>query len=63
MTATCPAGSKAVSGGWSAGLYADPLSEGPSPDGAGWTVSFATGHVARLGVRLRDVPRAVGLAP
>jgi hypothetical protein len=43
VTATCPAGSKAVGGGWSAGLYADPLSEGPSPDGAGWTVSFWTG--------------------
>jgi len=43
VTATCPAGSKAVSGGWSAGLYAHQLSEGPSADGAGWTVSFATG--------------------
>ncbi len=43
VTATCPAGSKAVGGGWSGGLYADPVSEGPSPDGAGWTVSFSTG--------------------
>jgi len=40
VTATCPAGSKAVGGGWSGGLYTSPISEGPSPDGAGWTVSF-----------------------
>ena len=42
VTAVCPAGSKAVGGGWSAGLYGYQLSEGPSPDGAGWTVSFGT---------------------
>lgn len=42
VTAACPAGSKAVGGGWSSGLYSDPLSEGPTPDGAGWTVSFWT---------------------
>ena len=42
VTATCPAGSKAVGGGWSGGLYSDPVSEGPSPDGTGWTVSFWT---------------------
>ena len=42
VTATCPAGSKAVGGGWSSGLYGYPISEGPSPDGAGWTVTFAT---------------------
>ena len=41
VTATCTAGSKAVGGGWSAGLYAYQLSEGPTPDGSGWTVSFA----------------------
>ena len=41
VTATCAAGSKAVGGGWSAGLYAYQLSEGPTPDGSGWTVSFA----------------------
>ena len=40
VTAACPAGAKAVGGGWSDGLYAYPLSEGPTPDGAGWTVSF-----------------------
>ena len=41
VSATCAAGSKAVGGGWSAGLYAYQLSEGPTPDGSGWTVSFA----------------------
>jgi hypothetical protein len=40
VTATCAAGAKAVGGGWSAGLYATPISEGPTPDGSGWTVSF-----------------------
>jgi hypothetical protein len=42
VTATCPAGAKAVAGGWSAGLYAHQLSEGPTADGAGWTVSFGS---------------------
>jgi hypothetical protein len=42
VTATCPAGSKAVAGGWSAGLYGHQLSEGPTPDGAGWTATFGT---------------------
>ena len=42
VSATCPAGAKAVAGGWSAGLYAWPISEGPTPDGAGWTVSFTS---------------------
>jgi hypothetical protein len=42
VTATCPAGAKAVAGGWSAGLYAYQLSEGPTPDGLGWTVSFGS---------------------
>ena len=40
VNAVCPAGAKAVSGGWSSGLYAVPISEAPTPDGAGWTVSF-----------------------
>jgi hypothetical protein len=43
VTATCPAGAKAAGGGWSGGLYASPISEGPTPDGSGWTVSFASG--------------------
>ena len=42
VTATCPAGAKAVGGGWSSGLYATQLSEGPTPDGAGWTVTFSS---------------------
>ena len=42
VSAACPAGAKAVGGGWSAGLYAYQLSEGPTPDGNGWTVSFGT---------------------
>jgi hypothetical protein len=40
VTAACPAGAKAVGGGWSSGLYAFPISEGPTPDGNGWSVSF-----------------------
>jgi hypothetical protein len=42
VSAQCPAGSKAVGGGWSAGLYGYQLSEGPTPDGLGWTATFAT---------------------
>jgi hypothetical protein len=42
VNATCPAGAKAVAGGWSSGLYAYQISEGPTPDGTGWTVSFAS---------------------
>jgi hypothetical protein len=42
VTAMCPAGSKAVGGGWSAGLYGSQLSEGPTPDDLGWTATFAT---------------------
>jgi hypothetical protein len=42
VSASCPAGAKAVGGGWSAGLYGYQLSEGPTPDGNGWTVTFGT---------------------
>jgi hypothetical protein len=42
VTATCTGGAKAVAGGWSTGLYGYVISEGPTPDGLGWTVSFAT---------------------
>ena len=42
VTAMCPAGSKAVGGGWSAGIYGYQLSEGPTPDGLGWTATFET---------------------
>jgi hypothetical protein len=51
VTATCAAGQKAVSGGWNAGLYSYTLSEGPTPDGTGWTVVFGTGSApATVGV-------------
>jgi len=43
LSAACPAGAKAVAGGWSAGLYAWQISEGPTADGNGWTVSYASG--------------------
>ena len=43
VTATCPAGTKAGAGGYSSGLYAYPISEGPTADGMGWTISFASG--------------------
>jgi hypothetical protein len=42
VTATCPAGGKAVSGGYNAGLYAYVISEAPTADGSGWTVTFGT---------------------
>jgi len=42
VTATCPAGAKAVGGGFSEGLYGNELSAGPTPDGTGWTATFAT---------------------
>jgi hypothetical protein len=40
VNAVCPGGAKAVAGGWASGLYATPISEGPTPDGLGWSVSF-----------------------
>jgi len=42
VTATCPAGAKAVGGGFSEGLYGKELSAGPTPDGTGWTATFGT---------------------
>jgi hypothetical protein len=42
VTATCPVGAKASGGGYSSGLYTYPISEGPTADGMGWTVSFAS---------------------
>jgi hypothetical protein len=42
VTATCASGQKAVGGGWNSGLYGFPISEGPTADGTGWAVSFAT---------------------
>jgi hypothetical protein len=42
VTATCPAGAKAVGGGFSEGLYGYELSAGPTPDGLGWTATFGT---------------------
>jgi hypothetical protein len=42
VNAACPAGSKAVAGGWSTGLYAWVIASGPTADGAGWSVTFAT---------------------
>jgi hypothetical protein len=51
VTATCASGQKAIAGGWNAGLFSFPISEGPTPDGSGWTVSFATGTApATVGV-------------
>jgi hypothetical protein len=43
VAATCASGQKAIGGGWNSGLYGFPISEGPTADGTGWTVSFATG--------------------
>ena len=42
VTATCPAGAKAVGGGFSEGLYGHELSAGPTPDGTCWTATFGT---------------------
>jgi hypothetical protein len=43
VTATCASGQKAIAGGWNSGLFSFPISEGPTADATGWTVSFATG--------------------
>jgi trimeric autotransporter adhesin len=43
VSAACPSGQKAIGGGWNSGLWAAPISEGPTADGAGWSVSFETG--------------------
>jgi hypothetical protein len=45
VTATCPSGQKASGGGWSSGLDAFALYEGPTADGTGWTASFASDSV------------------
>jgi hypothetical protein len=43
VTATCPVGAKAAGGGYSSGLYAWAITEAPTADGAGWSVTFASG--------------------
>jgi hypothetical protein len=43
VTATCPAGQRAISGGFNVGLFAGALATGPTTDGTGWTVLAATG--------------------
>jgi hypothetical protein len=40
VSVACASGQKAVGGGWSSGLYAAPIAEGPTVDGSGWTVTF-----------------------
>ncbi len=52
VSAACPAGQKAIGGGWSSGLYAAPIAEGPTADGTGWTVTFesATATAATVSV-------------
>jgi hypothetical protein len=44
VTATCASGQKAVGGGWNSGLFGFQIAEGPTADGTGWTVMFATGN-------------------
>ena len=43
VTATCAAGQKAIGGAWNAGRFAFTDSEGPTPDGTGWSAVFETG--------------------
>jgi hypothetical protein len=40
VSVSCPVGDRAVAGGWYAGYYAVPISEGPTADDTGWQVSF-----------------------
>jgi hypothetical protein len=40
VSVSCPAGQKAIGGGWDSGYYAKPVSAAPTPDGTGWVVSF-----------------------
>ena len=42
-TATCPAGQRAIAGGYSVGLFAFADATGPTGDGTGWSVTAETG--------------------
>jgi hypothetical protein len=43
VAATCPAGQRAISGGFNVGLFAGEIATGPTSDGTGWFVEAATG--------------------
>jgi hypothetical protein len=45
-TATCPAGQRAISGGFNVGSFASVDATGPTADGLGWSVTAETGGVA-----------------
>jgi hypothetical protein len=46
VTATCPAGQRAIAGGYSTGFNALAIATGPTTDGSGWTVVAFTGSDA-----------------
>src|SRR5262249_34854725 len=46
VTPTCPAGQRAIAGGFSVGRFAFPDASGPTTDGTGWTVVAETDTVA-----------------
>jgi hypothetical protein len=50
VTATCAAGQKAIGGAWNAGRFAFTDSEGPTPDGTGWSAVFETGSASSAAV-------------
>jgi hypothetical protein len=41
--ATCPAGQRAIAGGYNVGLFAIADATGPTADGTGWSVTASTG--------------------
>jgi len=43
VIATCPAGQRAISGGFNVGLFAGVNATGPTSDGSGWSVEAETG--------------------
>ncbi len=55
VTATCAAGQKAIAGGWNSGRDSLADSEGPTPDGTGWTVIFETGSVTSANVTVSAI--------
>jgi len=55
VTATCAAGQKAIGGAWNAGRFAFTDSEGPTPDGTGWSAVFETGSASSAAVTVSAV--------
>ena len=55
VTATCAAGQKAIAGAWNAGRDAFTDSEGPTPDGTGWSAVFETSSLSSAAVTVAAI--------